>query len=340
MGGVRVGKDRFELNIVYEDDQSDSKLSARLAERLINEDRIKYLLGPYSSGLTMAVARVAEEFEVPQVAAEGASKSLFTRGFKYLFGLFSTSDQYMDGVIELAIRNAESEGETASQLKLAIAVQNDRFSQFVRRAVKNDAQNAGIRVVVDETLPDGLEEMAGFFARVRETKPDIIIVSGHAKGAEIATRHIRDLRIRAPVIAMTHCEAADIARKFGSAADGIYCPAQWAPSLSYRGEIFGTPRDFEEAFKAEYPGEYPGEVPYQSASAAAAVIVWKDALERANSLDPKDLRDALTATDLQTFYGRIRFAQTGEIISKPMIVRQIQDRKYVPVWPPDLVSQR
>jgi branched-chain amino acid transport system substrate-binding protein len=65
------------------------------------------------------------------------------------------------------------------------------------------------------------------------------------------------------------------------------------------------------------------------------VIVWKDAFERANSFDTEKLREALTETDLMTFYGRIKFAPTGQIISKPMVLRQIQDGKFVVVVSPE-----
>jgi branched-chain amino acid transport system substrate-binding protein len=88
--------------------------------------------------------------------------------------------------------------------------------------------------------------------------------------------------------------------------------------------------DFADAVKKEYPGEKYVDVPYQVT--AAAVMVWKDALERANSFDTEDLRAALAATDLETFYGRIKFAPTGEIITKPMILRQIQNGGYAVVW--------
>ena len=90
--------------------------------------------------------------------------------------------------------------------------------------------------------------------------------------------------------------------------------------------------DFVDAVKKEYPGEKYVDIPYRIASAAAAVMVWKDAFERANSFDTEDLRAALAATDLETFYGRIKFAPTGEIITKPMILRQIQNGGYAVVW--------
>ncbi len=63
-------------------------------------------------------------------------------------------------------------------------------------------------------------------------------------------------------------------------------------------------------------------------------MVWKDAFERASRASiPKKVRDALAATDMQTFYGKIKFAPEGNNIAKPMVLRQIQDGKYNVVAP-------
>jgi branched-chain amino acid transport system substrate-binding protein len=63
--------------------------------------------------------------------------------------------------------------------------------------------------------------------------------------------------------------------------------------------------------------------PYQSAESSAALLVFKDAFERANSFDTKKVRDALAATDMQTFYGNIKFAEGGQNVSKPMVLFQV-----------------
>ena len=77
------------------------------------------------------------------------------------------------------------------------------------------------------------------------------------------------------------------------------------------------------------------QVPYQTAQASAAVLVFKDAFERANSFDQRQVRDALAATDMETFYGDIKFAPEGNNIAKPMFYRQIQaDGSYKPIVSP------
>ncbi|MEC9360524.1 MAG: ABC transporter substrate-binding protein, partial [SAR324 cluster bacterium] len=87
LGGVIVGGKSYKFKIIYYDDESNGSRAAQLAERLIKQDGIKYMLGPYSSGMTKAIAPVTEENKIPMVEANGASRSLFTKGYKYLFAV-------------------------------------------------------------------------------------------------------------------------------------------------------------------------------------------------------------------------------------------------------------
>ena len=64
--------------------------------------------------------------------------------------------------------------------------------------------------------------------------------------------------------------------------------------------------------------------PYQAAESSAALLVWKDAFERANSFDTEKVRDALSKTEIQTFYGNIKFADTGQNTAKPMVLFQVR----------------
>jgi len=84
-GGVKVGGKTYKLEVKYYDDESNSAKAAALAQRLIEQDGVQYMLGPYGSGLTIAIAPVTEKFGVPMVEANGASRALFTKGYKYLF---------------------------------------------------------------------------------------------------------------------------------------------------------------------------------------------------------------------------------------------------------------
>lgn len=71
-------------------------------------------------------------------------------------------------------------------------------------------------------------------------KPDLLVVSGHTKGATTAARQLSEMNVEVPLVAITHCESADLVGKFGKAVEGILCPTQWAETLSYRGSVFGS----------------------------------------------------------------------------------------------------
>ena len=116
-GGVTVGGKSYKLAIKYYDDESTPARAAQLVERLIQQDGVEFMLGPYGSGLTKAVAPVSEKFGVPMVEAEGASRSLFTQGYKYLFAVLSTSEQYLAPAIEFAAAKAKAAKARAAKAK-------------------------------------------------------------------------------------------------------------------------------------------------------------------------------------------------------------------------------
>ena len=339
-GGVQVDGKCYNFEVIYYDDESKGDRGATLAERLINQDGVQYMLGPYSSGLTKAIAPVTEKYQIPMVEAEGASRSLFNKGYEYLFAVLSTSEQYLASAITLAAQVAEQNGKKPSDVKVAVAVENDPFSLDIRAGVLEDASKYGMDIVVDEKLPRDLSDMSAILTKVKLLKPDVLIVSGHSKGAATAVRQIGEQNISVPLIAVTHCEAADVTGNFGKAANDILCSTQWAETLSYEDPIFGSAANYEKEFKAAYPEYAEKKVPYQTAQASAAVYVFKDAFERAGSLDKNTLRDAIAETDLMTFYGPIKFSENGNNIAKPMVLRQIQDGEYNVVAPAEFASHK
>ncbi len=338
MGGVKVGGKSYKLAVKYYDDESTPARGAQLVERLINQDGIDYMLGPYSSGLTKAIAPVTEKYHVPMVEAEGASRSLFTQGYRYMFAALSTSQQYVSSAVDLAAEMAKKQGKQPSAVKIAVAVENDPFSLDVREGVVESAKKYGMKIAIDDRLPPDLNDMSATLTKVRALKPDVLIISGHEEGASTAGREIGAMHVNVPMIVVTHCESAKIVQKDGNAVNDFLCPTQWAETLTYKDPIFGSAMDYNNEIKSAYP-KYK-DVPYQVAQASAAVEIWKNAFERANSLDKDKLRDALAKTDMDTFYGHIQFDSAGRNVGKPMVLRQIQAGQYKVVAPTQFAASK
>jgi len=330
-GGVKVGGKTYKLAVKYYDDESTPARGAQLVERLIKQDGVRYMLGPYGSGLTKAMAPVSEKYGIPMVEGNGASRSLFNKGYKYLFAVLSTSEQYLAESIRLAAQNSAKVGKKPNQLTVALAMENDPFSQDIRAGVLDDAKKYKMKIVIDDKLPKELNDMTATLTKVKALRPDILVVSGHSKGAALAIRQLDQMKVSVPMLAMTHCEAAKIQDKFPGKSDYTLCATQWAASMAYSDKWFGTAAQYADLFRKTYEGYTV--VPYQAAESTASVLVYVDALERAKSLSSKDVRDALAATNMQTFYGNVKFAKAGNNIAKPMALRQIIKGKYVVVAP-------
>ena len=329
MGGVRVGGKSYKLEVVYYDDESTPARGAQLAERLISQDGVKFVLGAYSSGLTKAIAPVTEKYKVPHVEGNGAARELFTQGYRYLFAVLSTSDYYLRDAVNLAAEVAKEHGRDPKTLKIAMAFENDPFSLDVRDGILEDAKRYGMHVLVDDKLPPEINDMAATLTKVRALKPDLLLVSGHEKGATLVVRQAAEMKVDVPIVATTHCDSAKIAESLGKLAEQILCASQWDRKLNYKDRWFGSADDYAKRFEKEF--KYPA--PYQAAESTASVLVFADAFERARSLDPEKVRDAIAGTDLMTFFGPIKFDQTGKNVAKPMVLYQVLDGDYKVVAP-------
>ena len=322
-GGVNINGKKYKLAVKYYDDESDANKAATLAQRLIEQDGIQYMLGPYGSGITIAVAPVTEKFQIPMIEANGASRALFTKGYKYLFAVLNSADQYLNSAVDLMAEQAVAEGRKASDVKVAMAFEQDAFSLDVKLGVMDRVNAHNMQVVIDDALPKELNDMTSTLQKVKALKPDLLIVSGHSKGAMTGVKQITDLKVDVPLTAMTHCDAAAINKNLGGGGDYVLCAAQWHKSLAYSDDHFGSGRDYAKLFESIYNYDPP----YQAAESSAALLVWKDAFERAGTTDKEKVRDAIAETDMMTFYGPVKFNAQGQNTSKPMVLFQVQDGK-------------
>lgn len=335
-GGIKVGDKTYTLKIKYYDDESNPNIAAKFAKRLITKDKVPFLLGPYSSAITDKVAEVAEKYRIPMVQGNGAANAIFDKGYKYTFGVLSPADQYLTEALKLASEQALKAGKNPASLKVAIAVENDIFSSNLRDGVVAEGKKRGMSIVVDEKLPRDYGDMTFVLDKVKAKKPDILVVSGHEGGAKLAVRQIYEQKIDVPMLAMTHCEAADIEGKYGLRANNTLCATQWSGDTDYSGKWFGDARNYDRRYQAQH-GIKP---PYQAAESSAAVLVLADAIERAGSLSGDKVRDALSKTDLKTFFGWVKFDSSGKNVAKPMILRQLVQGRYLVVAPSGMAKHQ
>jgi branched-chain amino acid transport system substrate-binding protein len=332
-GGINVGGKCYQLAAKYYDDESKADTSAKLTEKLITEDKVTFLLGPYGSGPTRTASVISEKYKIPMVEANGAAEDIFSRNFKYVFGILSPGKMYLRGVIDMAL------AQDSSLKTVAILVENDVFALEVASGAKEYAESKGLKVVYNEKYPSGTKDVASLLTVVKGLSPDIILGSGHLQDSILVTKQSKDLGISPKVLAFSVGPATPEYRSsLGKDADYVYDGAQWTSAVKYVGDdVFKTSVNYTTLFMAKFGYEPP----YQSAESSAGVITYQKAIEKAGSLDADKVRDALAALDFVSFYGQIKFDPRGINIYKPMAVEQLQtDGKKRTVWPLEVAEAK
>jgi branched-chain amino acid transport system substrate-binding protein len=334
-GGIKVGNTNYQVQLKYYDDGSDPTKSSQLTQRLVTTDKVNFLLGPYGTAATLQDEAIAEQNQIPMVEANGAAKSIFAKGFHYIFGVLSPSAQYASVMLEAALA-----APTPPQ-NVAIIYANDSFSTEVAAAAKAYAASHNLPVTYYQEYPANATDLTGVLTALKTsgpggTVPDMILGSGHENEALVTMKEAKQLGINAKLYAFTVGPATpDFATALGSDANDVIGSAQWTAQEKYKGiDFFGTPANYEQL----YVKEYNHEPAYQSAESSAAGLAFQYAIEKAGSIDPTKVRDALANLDILTFYGEIRFDSTGSNTYKPMATIQIQNGKLVTIFPADVAN--
>jgi branched-chain amino acid transport system substrate-binding protein len=333
-GGIKVGGKAYKVKLIYYDDESKSERTAQLYEKLINEDKVNFLLGPYGSGPTGTAAPIAEKYRIPMIEANGAAESIFSKGYRYTFAVLSPGKNYLRGLIDL-LRTKDSSIKT-----VAILGENEPFSKEVAGGAADYAKGLGMEVVYQELYPTGTQDVSALLTNIKGKSPDLLLGAGHLQDSLLIVKQAKDLGVSPKAMGFSVGPSSPEFRdNLKTDADYIFGATQWTNALKYNGDDFWkTPQAFADAFQAKY-ANYKS-IPYQVAESTAALVAYQHAIEKAGSLDPQAVRDVIAGLDFMSFYGQIKFDERGVNIYKPMAVEQLQpDGKKYTVFPSDVAEK-
>jgi branched-chain amino acid transport system substrate-binding protein len=334
-GGIPVGKKHYKVQIVYYDDQSNANTSVQLYEKLINEDKVNFLLGPYSSGVTLATSAVAEKYKIPMVVAHAASAAIYNQGFKYVFGTLNTVDQYTLPFLQMLKAIKVNPPKT-----VAIMNENNLFNQSFADSAEANAKKLGFTVVYKQAFPNPTSDFSPILTAAAASKPDVMITGGYTLGMIGLVRQAAQLHMSIPAwLFALGPTVPGFIPSVGRDGEYLMEPIQWAANFNptLHDEIFGwTARQFSKAFYRAM-GYLPDYHPPQS---AAALEVFYKAIQQVGSLDRQKVRDAIATIHLRSFYGNVCFNKIGEEACKSMGIAQVQGGHPVVVWPAQFAQRK
>jgi branched-chain amino acid transport system substrate-binding protein len=324
-GGMPIKGKNYKVEIVYYDDESDPNTATRLTEKLIVEDKVDFLLGPYSSTCTMPSSTVAEKYKMPMVAAHAASTPIFERGYKYLFATLSSLDQYFGNILKMA---AELNPRPQT---VALINENALAPQVSVDAAEAEAQRLGFKVVYKQKYPSGTKDFSSMLAEIKDKRPDILLSGSYTSDSLVIVKQAKEMGLKPKMFGiLLGPTLPGFVESLKQDADNLLEPIQWSANMTWKDDFFGYgAADYARIFEKDF-GYFPDYHPPQS---TAALLVYQHALQKVGEFDRQKVRDAIAATDIMTFYGPVRFNEKGQNIAKGMAVVQIQGGKPVVVYP-------
>ena len=311
------------IEFVIYDDGSDEKASARNYEKLITEDKVDAVLGPYGSAITEAVADVAENHRMLMIAPTAGTSSIWEKGRRYLIMMLSPVESLPEGLLDLAARNGLK--------RVAVIKLDGLVANAAAKGASELAKKKGLELVFAETYPNGTTDFSGILNRVKAETPDVTMAATVRLEDLVAiTRQMREVDLNVKMLSsIPYGLLPDYYKQLGKDAEFVYSGSFWDTGLPYPGN-----REFVAAYQMDF-NRTPA---VQSAGSYAGCRLLLETVQRTGSLDSDKLREALLTLRTKTVVGDFVIDDRGFQIAHKAITIQWQDGKQVVVWPDEVVS--
>jgi branched-chain amino acid transport system substrate-binding protein len=296
-GGLKLGDgSRVKFASKFYDDESKKDRVQELYTKLVTEDKVDFLLSPYSSGLADASAVIAEQYGKIMITTGAASDDTYKKGYTLVYQAYTPASRYLTGALD-ALANTDPNAK-----KLVIIHENDKFSSDVAAALKAYAEGKGYTIAVYEGYDTGTTDFAPIINKI-PADVSAIMGGGHFADGQQLAKTLFQKSVKARFISLLVAPPEPYFAEIGNAAYGIVGPSQWEPNAAFKPDFGPTGAEFVTAYKAAYQEE-PS---YHAAGGYIAGLILQKAIGIAGSPDTKAVKTALDGLDLNTFFGRIKF---------------------------------
>ena len=318
-GGIDVNGKKVKVELKLLDDTSDQAKAVNLAQRLITSDKVNAFLGTYSTPLVEAQSTVAEQNKIPYVNGGGAATSIYTKGYKWVFGTLAPVENLAETEMEW-IDLQQKAGKLPKPSKVAIVWENTSHGKDFRKGIEDFVKKSGnYQVVVNEAFALDGKDFSSILSKVKGSDVDLFMVDAHLPDFITMQRQYLSSGMCNKVVTYgARGTEADGVKALGQkGVDYILSAVWWNSQLGDE----GLNKTFVDSFKKKY-----GAAPewYQAVSYEAARSLFT-AISNAKSVDKTKVRDALSSLQMSSILpgGKVSFpADRGGQASYPFVVQQ------------------
>ena len=325
------------IRVVFADHQSDPQKARAEAERLITQEHVSVLVGTFQSAAAATVSQVAERYEVPFLIAEGSSPSLTQRGLKWTFRASPHDEMFTAGMFDFFKAVGTKTGHPVRTV--ALVYEDSIFGSDSSKVQRQLAESAGIKIAADIRYRANSPSMSAEAQRLKAADADVVMPTSYTNDAILLVRAMNEIGYKPHAVMAQATGFADqnFLTAVGPLAEGDLSRSAFAldatgarPAIAVVNAMFRARanKDLNDTTSRE----------------VVAIQVLADALDRAASTKPEDIRAALVATNIQGAqtimpWAAIRFDATGQNQDANPVIQQVRDGRYHTVFPEAVAAE-
>lgn len=332
LGGVKIGDDTYKLDLQIFDDASDPQRATTLVQKQV-DGGTDFFLGSFSSAIVLPTAAVTERAKKPTVQAGGGSDQIFTRHFRYMFGMYPRASRQLNSLVAM-LQSMNGEVKTCS-----LVTTNDPYSKTQADGTVDSLKAAGLEILDIFRLPPTATDVSGVVNDLRARMPDALICTTHAEDSALITQQLIATGTNVKLLFLVlGPETPSFRANLGKYAEGIVFIQYWEPSYKFSDPYFKSTENYYEYYKSVTDRKEL----YQTVAASVCITSYIKAMQDAKSVDPKKVRDALATLDYELVYGPVKFTPDGD--GDPVLmgaaIGQIQKSGLEVVFPPKIQTAK
>ena len=325
-----------KIEVIFGDTRGDPTQGMAETERLITEENVVTVVGGYQSGVVKTATMASERLQVPYVLSDATSPALTERGFKWFFRVIPHDGIQAKNALEL-VKDIETKEDTVLP-NLAILWENTEWGANVALEIKTWAEEYGFKLVADVPYTYRATDVTSEVLKLKAAKPDVIIHAAYVSDAILFTQTMKAMDIRPKVmIGMAGHLDPNYLNTVGKDGEYFFVRAVYGLDLATR-------KPMVEKINELYKAKYGHDMSPNAARSFTAPFVVADAINRAASTKPEDIRQALAETnipgsDLISPYEGVKFDPvTQDNVLGRSLYLQVQDGQFRVVWPFELAA--
>jgi branched-chain amino acid transport system substrate-binding protein len=326
-----------KIKLIFGDHQGNPQTGATEAERLISQEKVVALIGCYFSNVTITASQVAERSGIPFMNPESSSATLTQRGFKWFFRTTPHDELFVGNFFEF-LKDVEKKKNIAVK-RIALFNENTLFGTDTTKIEERLAGEQKYPIVEKILYPAKSTQLTSEVQRIKAANPDLIMQSSYLGDAILSMKTYKELGVSPDALLANDAgfNDSEFLKTLGKDGEYVLSREVWALDLANKNPLIKQVNDlYFERYKTNFNGN--------SARSFTGLMTLAEAINRAGSTSPDAIQKALVETNIPGNklimpWKGIKFDAAGQNTLGSGIIVQIQDGKYVTVWPFDLASK-